>query len=76
MYFIQIYNKCVGRMFNSENAKNGISYEDIIYSNTMTIHWKGMYCDLTSGACIANNIIPSIEGVDEEVDEEETEENL
>ena len=58
-------------MFDSENGKNDISYEDIIYSNAMTIHWKGMYCDLSSGACIANNIIPGIMGVDEEDDEEE-----
>lgn len=69
--FIEIYNKCVCRMFDSGNTKNGISYEDVIYSNAMTIHWNGMYCDLTSGACIANHIIPGIMGVDEEDDEEE-----
>ena len=74
--FIEIYNKCVCRMFESGNTKNGISYEDVIYSNAMTIHWNGMYCDLTSGACIANHIIPGIKGIEEEVYEEEMEENL
>lgn len=73
--FVQIYNKCVGRMFDecdsANNETNQTPYEDMVYSNPMTIHWKGMYCNLSSGACIANNIIPGIEGVDEDEDGEE-----
>lgn len=65
--FVQIYNKCVSRMFDECDAQvEQTPYEDMIYSNPMTIHWKGMYCNLSSGACIANNIIPGIEGVDED----------
>lgn len=72
--FVQIYNKCVSRMFDECDAQiEQTPYENMIYSNPMTIHWKGMYCNLSSGACIANNIIPGIEGVDE--DEEGSEWN-
>lgn len=69
--FIEIYNKCVSRMFE-ENEK-GIGdgpYERRIYGNDMTVHWNGMYCNCGSGAIIANEIIPGIEGVEDDEEEE------
>lgn len=69
--FIEIYNKCVSRMF--EENERGIGdgpYEKRIYGNDMTIHWNGMYCNCGSGAIIANEIIPGIEGVEDDEEEE------
>lgn len=69
--FIEIYNKCVSRMFeeNENNIGDG-PYEKRIYGNDMTVHWNGMYCNCGSGAIIANEIIPGIEGVEEDEEED------
>ncbi len=68
--FIEIYNKCVGRMFEEydKGISNG-SYEKKMLGCDTTIHWNGMYCNCGSGAIISSEIIPGIEGVEE--DEEE-----
>lgn len=69
--FIEIYNKCVSRMFEEDERGIGDGpYEKRIYGNDMTIHWNGMYCNCGSGAIIANEIIPGIEGVEEDEEEE------
>ena len=65
--FTEMYNKCVARMFD-EDAKgieNG-PYDKKIYLNHMYVHWNGMYCDCSSGAIIANEMIPTIESIDDE----------
>lgn len=56
--FIDIYNAAVTLMF----AEVG-NADDMIYGKPLTIHWNGIYCDCGTGATIANNIIPGIEGV-------------
>ena len=65
--FIEMYNKCLDGMFDEDNKdiENG-PYEKKIYLNHMYVHWNGMYCDCSSGAIIANEMIPTIESIDDE----------
>ena len=66
-YFMEMYNKCVARMFEEDEKgiENG-PYDKKIYLNHMYVHWNGMYCDCSSGAIIANEMIPTIKSIDDE----------
>ena len=63
--FLALYNDALNEMFDNSDED-----ENDIYGYDITIHWHGIYCNCGDGATAYNHIIPAIEGVYSEDDEE------
>ena len=63
--FLALYNDALNEMFDQPDED-----ENDIYGYDITIHWHGIYCNCGDGATAYNNIIPAIENVYNEDDEE------
>lgn len=61
--FLAIYQKALDAMW--ENQEKGIDTNDI-YGYDFTVHWHGLYCNCSDGAVPSNNLIPGIEGCNDE----------
>lgn len=72
--FVEMWNTCCSKMWDEEekNIENG-PYTNKIYGTDVYVHWNGLYCDCTDGATVANNILPAIMEVDDDLGGEETE---
>ena len=63
--FLKMYDDAVNEMFDNPDEE-----ENDIYGFDITVHWHGIYCNCGDGATAYNNIIPAIENVYNEDDEE------
>ena len=68
--FLEMYQTALDVMFDNLEKPNGGELPNDIYGNDITVHWNGIYCNCGDGAVASNNIIPGIEGVLDEDDEE------
>lgn len=63
--FIATYNAAINDMFERGDDNNEI------YGYDVTVHWHGFSCNCEDGAEIYNYLIGAIEGIDDEIGDEE-----
>ena len=68
--FLAIYQKALDEMFDLMEKPNFDEQPNDIYGHDITVHWHGIYCNCGDGAVVCNNLIPGIEGVLSEDDNE------
>lgn len=66
--FVALYNLMVTQMDNNmEKGKD----DNEIYGKDVTVHWHGYYCNCSDGATVYNYIVSNIEGISEELGDED-----
>ena len=68
--FLAIYKKALNEMFDNMEKPNYEELPNDIYGHDITVHWHGIYCNCGDGAVVCNNLIPAIEDVLSEDDDE------
>ena len=68
--FLAIYRKALNEMFDNMEKPNYEELPNDIYGHDITVHWHGIYCNCGDGAVVCNNLIPAIEDVLSEDDDE------
>ena len=68
--FLAIYKKALDEMFDNMEKPNFDELPNDIYGHDITVHWHGIYCNCGDGAVVCNNLIPAIEDVLSEDDDE------
>lgn len=69
--FIEMWDTCCKKMWEEQEKDIEGPYTKKIYGTDVYVHWNGLYCDCYDGATVANNIIPAIKAVDEDVEGDE-----
>ena len=64
--FLAIYAKALDDFFDKMETPNGEELHNDIDGYDLTVHWHGIYCNCGNGATPSNNLIPGIEGVNDE----------
>ena len=64
--FLEIYDKALDDFFDKMETPNGEELHNDIDGYDLTVHWHGIYCNCGNGATPSNNLIPGIEGVNDE----------
>lgn len=72
--FLELYRYAMQQMDLVELEDQDDKSEVLVYGNDFTIHYLGYFCNCGDGAFIFNHIIPGIESLNEEEDDDYGEE--
>ena len=67
--FLDLYNAAM-EMIAYYDGSDETERFNHLYGYDVTIHWNGVYCDVSDGATAWNHIVSNIENVMEEMDDE------